>query len=156
MCLMIRYIKAWDKGSKWYLNIETWFLTPKSWIPGGEKLIFTDVIHYWRLPLRQFVHGRTIDEYDITMLVPCVHMTSQINFGDVTMWSQKRPSLATMAKMSDWWLFLAEMCVQHMQEITGCPAMSPHKIPWLFPDISLTILWFSLTIRHIIGISLLP
>ena len=39
---------------------------------------------------------------------------------------------------------------------TGCPAMSPHKIPWLFPDISLTILWFSLTMRHIIGISLLP
>ena len=39
---------------------------------------------------------------------------------------------------------------------SGCPAMSPHKIPWLFPDISLTILWFSLTMRHIIGISLLP
>ena len=37
----------------------------------------------------------------------------------------------------------------------GCPAMNPHKIPWLFPDISLTILWFSLTMRHIIGISLL-
>ena len=38
----------------------------------------------------------------------------------------------------------------------GCQAMSPHKIPWLFPDISPTILWFSLTMRHIIGISLLP
>ena len=24
--------------------------------------------------------------------------------------------------------------------LPGCPAMSPHKIPWLFPDISLTIL----------------
>ena len=36
-----------------------------------------------------------------------------------------------------------------------CPAMSPHKIRWLFPDISLTILWFSLTMRHIISISLL-
>ena len=36
-----------------------------------------------------------------------------------------------------------------MHTKTGCPAMSPHKIPWLFPDISLTILWFSLTMRHI-------
>ena len=46
--------------------------------------------------------------------------------------------------------------LHYCQTSAGCPAMSPHKIPWLFPDISLTILWFSLTMRHIIGISLLP
>ena len=37
-------------------------------------------------------------EYDVTMLVPYVRVTSQNNCGDVTILSQKRPSLATMAK----------------------------------------------------------
>ena len=36
------------------------------------------------------------DEYDVTMLVPRVRVTSPINCGDVTMLSQQRPSLATM------------------------------------------------------------
>ena len=40
---------------------------------GGEKLIFMVVIHLWRSPLHQFVHARTIDEYDVTMPVPYVN-----------------------------------------------------------------------------------
>ena len=56
------------------------------------------VIHWWRSRLRQSAHARTIDEYDVTVLVPRVDMTSQINCGDVIMLSQKRLSLATMAK----------------------------------------------------------
>ena len=42
--------------------------------------------------------SRTIDEYDVTMPVPRVRMTSQINCDDVIMLSQKRPPWATMAK----------------------------------------------------------
>ena len=41
---------------------------------------------------------RVQEQYDITMPVPRVRVTSQINCDDVTMLSQKRPSLATMAK----------------------------------------------------------
>ena len=76
----------------------------KPWIPGGEKSIFTVVIHYWRSPLCQFVRARTIDEYDVTMQVHRAHVTSQISCDDVTMLSQKRPSLATMEKWAtdDW------------------------------------------------------
>ena len=45
--------------------------------------------------------------------------------------------------------------------VPGIPTgnMSQGVQPWAltkFPDFSLTILWFSLTMRHIIGISLLP
>ena len=74
------------------------FLHAKSWIPGGEKSIFTVVIHSWRSPFRQFARARTIDEYDVTMPVSSVRATSQINCSDVTMLNQKRRSLATMAK----------------------------------------------------------
>ena len=51
-----------------------------------------------RSPLRQFVHARTINEYDVTMLVSYIRVTSQINCGDVTILNQKRLSLTTMAK----------------------------------------------------------
>ena len=43
------------------------FLHTKPWIPGGEKSIFTVVIHLWRSPLHQFMRARTIEEYDVTM-----------------------------------------------------------------------------------------
>ena len=43
------------------------FLHAKPWIPGGEKPIFTVVIHYWISPVHQFARARTIDEYDVTM-----------------------------------------------------------------------------------------
>ena len=46
------------------------FLHAKPWIPGGEKAIFTAVIHWWRSPLRQLARARTIDEYNVTMPVP--------------------------------------------------------------------------------------
>ena len=52
----------------------------------------------WRSLLCQFARARKIDEYDLRMPVPYVCMTSQINSGDVTILSQKRPSLATMLK----------------------------------------------------------
>ena len=44
--------------------------------------------------------------------VPHVRVASQINCGDVTMLSQKRPSLVTIAKWKITDLFLAELCVQ--------------------------------------------
>ena len=74
------------------------FLHAKPWIPGGAKSIFAVVIHQWRSPLRQFARAITIDEYDVTMPVPPVRATSQINCDDVTIFSQKRPSLWTIAK----------------------------------------------------------
>ena len=77
----------------WYLqytNVEdTYFLHAKPWIPGGEKSIFTVVIHQWRSPLYQFACARTIDEYYVTMPVTCVRMMSQINCSDVTMLIRK-------------------------------------------------------------------
>ena len=35
--------------------------------PGGEKSIFTAVIHQWRSHLRQFAREMTIDENNVTM-----------------------------------------------------------------------------------------
>ena len=74
------------------------FLHAKPCIPVGEESIFTVIIHQWGPPLRQFTHLRTIDEYNVTMSVPRVRMTSQINCDDVKMLIRKRPSLALMAK----------------------------------------------------------
>ena len=45
--------------------------------------------------MHQFARARTIDQYDVTMPVPHFRVTSQINSGDVTMLSKKRPSLET-------------------------------------------------------------
>ena len=67
-------------------------------LPGGEISIFMAVIQEWRSPLRQFARARTIDEYDVTMPVSYIRMTSQTNCGDVTILNQKSLSLATMAK----------------------------------------------------------
>ena len=77
---------------------KNWRVHARPWIPGDEIAIFTAVIHKWRSPLRQFACARTIDEYDVTILVPYIRMTSQINSGDVTILNQKRLSLATTAK----------------------------------------------------------
>ena len=92
-----------------YTNI---FLHAKPWIPGGENLVFTVVIHYLRSLLRQFAHARTIDKYDVTIPVPHVHVMSQINCGDVTMLIQKRMSLAATAKPAmD--IFCVIVCSEH-------------------------------------------
>ena len=88
--LFVQVLKTWSK--------EISFLHAKPWIPGGDISIFTAVIHWWRSPLHQFARARTIDEYDITMPVSYIRVTSQINCGDVTILNQKRLSLATMAK----------------------------------------------------------
>ena len=48
--------------------------------------------------LRQLARAKSMDEYDVTMQVPHFCLTSQINCGDVTMLSQKGPSLATRAE----------------------------------------------------------
>ena len=45
----------------WYDIYETFFFHAKPWIPGGEKLIYTAVIHWLRSPLHQFARARTID-----------------------------------------------------------------------------------------------
>ena len=71
-------------------NSELVFLHARPWIPGDEIAIFTAVIHLWRSPLRQFSHARTIDEYDVTMLVSYIRVTSQINGGDVTILNKQR------------------------------------------------------------------
>ena len=69
------------------------------------RSIFAAVIHQWRSPLRQFARARTIDEYDVTMPVAYIRVTSQINCGDVTILSQKILSLATMANSAiDNWI----------------------------------------------------
>ena len=82
-----------------YTSVDTLiFLHARPWIPGDEIAIFTAVIHKWRSPLRQFARARTIDEYDVTMLVSYIRVTSQINCGDVTILNQKSLSLATTAK----------------------------------------------------------
>ena len=51
---------------------------------------------------RQFARARTIDEYDVTMLV---RVKSQINCDDATMLRQKKNVLGDDGKMSDRWLF---------------------------------------------------
>ena len=94
--------------------IDLFFLHTKLWILGGKKSIFTAVIHLWRSPFPQFARARTIDEYDVTMPAPRVHVTSQINCGDVTMPSQKRPSLATMAKPAINNCFSEIVCSGHL------------------------------------------
>ena len=66
--------------------------------------------------LRQIARARTIDEYDVEMLVPHVRETSQINCGDVTMLSQKRPSSAKMAKSAIDNCFSEIVCSGHKIE----------------------------------------
>ena len=79
-----------------------------------------------------------MDEYDVTMSVPHVRLTSQINYGDVTMLSQIMPSLATMTKWVIDDLFLAELCVQDIEYRVRNKIIQ--SLPWI------TILW-SLTKR---------
>ena len=55
-----------------------------SWMSVGNSVI----ANIWS-PLRQCVRLITIGEYDATVPVPHVHVTSQINCSDVTMLSQK-------------------------------------------------------------------
>ena len=60
--------------------------------------------------------------------VPSVRVTSQINYGDAIMLSQKRPIHGNNGERSDWWLFLAELCVQLVRNIM-------RLLPWM------TIFW---------------
>ena len=48
--------------------------------------------------MRQFARAWTIDEYDVTMPVSYIRVTSQINCGDIAILNQKSLSLATTAK----------------------------------------------------------
>ena len=84
--------------SWWRWDYKNIFLHAKSWIPGGKKSIFAAVIHWWRSPLCQFARVGTIDEFDVTMPLNNIRVTSQINCGDVTILSQKRLFLAPMAE----------------------------------------------------------
>ena len=75
-------------------------LHAKPWIPGGEKSIFSAVIHYSEdhLCAKLRVQEQSTNMTDVTMPVPYIRVTSQIKCGAIAMLSQKRPSLATMAK----------------------------------------------------------
>ena len=61
----------------------------------GKKMCcfdpFMTLVAFW-------VDARTIDEYDVTMLVSYIRVTSQINGGDVKILNKKRLSIATTAK----------------------------------------------------------
>ena len=92
-CKSKALFEKWKQGKRKYYSI---FLHAKPWIPGGEKsisrLLFTGED---RLCANLQERARTINEYDVTMLV---RVTSQMNCGGVTMLSQKIPFLAIMAK----------------------------------------------------------
>ena len=99
ICFSILFlILRWHSFFKFFFIEDHFFLHAKIWIQGGEKSIFTAVIHQWRWLLCQFASATTIHEYDITMPVPYIHVMAQIKCGDVTILSQKRPSLATIGK----------------------------------------------------------
>ena len=53
------------------------FLHVKPWILGCAKSIFMEVINKWRSSLYKSACARIIDEYDVTMPVPRVRVTSQ-------------------------------------------------------------------------------
>ena len=89
----------------WYVYLSncstTWniiFLHAKPWLPGGEKSVFTAVVQYWRSPLHQIARARTIDEYDVTIPLSHIHVTSHVNCDDITILSPNRLSLVTMVK----------------------------------------------------------
>ena len=108
--LVLRHVPWWPLLGLLYGRP---FLHAKPWIPGGRISLFMVVIHWWRSIWRQFAHARTIDKYDVIIPVPCIHVTSQINCGDVTMPSQKRLSLATMAKLAIYDSFSWFVCSGH-------------------------------------------
>ena len=64
------------------------------------------LIHQWRLPLCQFACAKKIDEYDVTIVVPCVCVTSQINC------QSEKTFLCDNGEMNDRWLVLVDFCVQ--------------------------------------------
>ena len=66
-----------------------------------------------KIILRQFARTRIIDDYDCTMSVPPVCVTSQIKCVDMTMLSQKRPSLVTMEKWAIDDCFCEIVCSGH-------------------------------------------
>ena len=80
------------------------FLYDRLWIPGDRKFIVTIVIHWWRSTLRQFARQRALGEYEVTVLVLDVRVTSLINYDDVAMLDHKRPSFPTRVKSRIRWL----------------------------------------------------
>ena len=79
-----------------------------------------------KIVLRQFARARTIDEYDVKMLVYPVRVTSQINCGDVTMpW---KTVLDDNCDMSDRWLFSEKMCVKDIKLRIRNKII--HLLPW--------------------------
>ena len=64
------------------------------------------------------------------MLVPYVRVTSQINCGDVTILSQKRPSLAAMAKSAiDDWFYIGIVCSGHIKQSMRNKII--YSLPWI-------------------------
>ena len=64
------------------------------------------------LTLRQFARARTIDEYDVTITVHCIRVT-EVNFDDVTMVSQKRPSCRQWRNERSIIVFNGSVCSDH-------------------------------------------
>ena len=108
-----------------YDDDDPYFLHARPWIPGDEIAIFTAVIHEWRSSLRQF--ARAI-EYDVTMLVTYIRVTSRIYCGDVTILNQKRLSLATTAKSA------IDNCFGEIE-------CSGHQIACTFHKQSMSLIW---------------
>ena len=88
------------------------FLHAKPWIPGVRKSIFMHGCHDWRRSLmRQFARARTIDEYDVTIPIPRVRVTSQIE-----MWwrhnaKPEKTIIGENSEMGNRW-FLAGLCAR--------------------------------------------
>ena len=89
----------WPALQKWICCKKKALLHAKLWIPGGEKSIFTVVIHSWRSPSRQFALERTIDEYTVQIQLRLRHNPKSEN----TFFSDN-------GEMSDRWLiFFSEI-----------------------------------------------
>ena len=102
LCVYFCHMISYKRPSQYSLSekalaLHGWLvphLHAKPCIPGDEKLISTVVIHKWRWPCHQFARARTVDEFDVSMPVSHVRITSQTNWSNVT--SQKSSSFATM------------------------------------------------------------
>ena len=88
------------------------FLLTKPWIPGGRKSIFMVVIHKWKLPLHQ--SNLCMQEQSTYMTSQCRYFAfarrQRLNCCDITMPSQKRPSLAKMVKWAIYDCFRGFVC----------------------------------------------
>ena len=92
-------------------------------------------------------------EMESTLTLPLVPGNTSVTLA-MSCWLQPQNAVDNNWRVVDLNVFSSTkgFCIS----LAGCPATSPYKIPWLFPDFSLTIWCFSLTTRQNIDVSLLP